>query len=250
MNPPPAPLPLASDTLLAALSEEVAAFEQLLRTADTGTPVATCGDWNLRGLGAHLGQVYRFAAVVVRTGALCREQFAPADAQQIADWYAEGAASLLAALRETDPAASTWAFGRPDAVAAFWFRRLTMETAVHLLDAQLATGAEIHVNPLIAADGVDEVFATLMPMVWSRGEPKLLPAPVALRTTDTGHGWLIQPADIPQVRPVDSMPPAATVAATAADLLLTLWKRRAPKPEWINGDVAAANALLTASLTL
>ncbi|MGX5185458.1 hypothetical protein ACWKT5_22210 [Streptomyces avermitilis] len=38
--------------------------------------------------------------------------------------------------------------------------------------------------------------------------------------------------------------------APAADLLLALWKRRPASPEWISGDIAAANALLTAPLAL
>ncbi|MET8538793.1 maleylpyruvate isomerase family mycothiol-dependent enzyme, partial [Streptomyces sp. NPDC005065] len=67
---------------------------------------------------------------------------------------------------------------------------------------------------------------------------------------DTGHGWLILPADAPQARPVDSGPAAATVEAPAADLLLALWKRQPASPEWISGDITAANALLTAQLTL
>jgi uncharacterized protein (TIGR03083 family) len=245
----PVPLPLAPDTYRAVLREQAAAFEPLLRTANLDTPVPTCGSWSLHDLGTHLGQASRFAAAVVRTGELCHEQLAPAQGEQLADWYAEGAALLLATLEEADPAAPCWAFGIEDAVAALWFRRVAMDTAVHLVDAQLATGAEVHVDPLIAADGVDEVFALMVPRVWGSG-PKPLPAPVALRTTDTGHGWLIQPGDIPRARPVESGPAAAGVETTATELLLALWKRQPANPEWISGDVAAANALLTATLTL
>ncbi|MET8957310.1 hypothetical protein ACWEO4_43895 [Streptomyces sp. NPDC004393] len=49
---------------------------------------------------------------------------------------------------------------------------------------------------------------------------------------------------------MDSGPAAAVVEATAAELLLALWKRQPARPEWISGDLAAANALLTATLTL
>ncbi|MFD3451131.1 maleylpyruvate isomerase family mycothiol-dependent enzyme [Streptomyces sp. NPDC058691] len=250
VHQPPVPLPLAPDTHLAALRQEAAVLEQLLRTADPATPVPTCGNWTLHDLGVHLGQASRFAAAVVRTGELPREQFAPAAGERIADWYAEGAASLLATLEEADPAAPCWAFGMEDATAALWFRRATLDPAVHLVDVQLATGARVHVDPLIAADGVDEVFALMVPRVWHSSEQKPLPAPVALRTTDTGHGWLIQPGDVPHARPVDSGPAAATVEAPAADLLLALWKRQPVRPEWISGDGAAADALLTATLTL
>ncbi|WP_435220594.1 hypothetical protein [Streptomyces sp. Tue6028] len=61
--------------------------------------------------------------------------------------------------------------------------------------------------------------------VWPGSEQKPLPAPVAPRTTDTGHNGLIQPSDIPQARPVDAEPAAATVEATAAELVLTLQRR-------------------------
>ncbi|WP_326600896.1 hypothetical protein OG930_45255 [Streptomyces sp. NBC_01799] len=37
------------------------------------------------------------------------------------------------------------------------------------------------------ADGVDEVFGSLVAIVWSRSEQRALHAPVVLRTTDTGH---------------------------------------------------------------
>ncbi|MGW9031792.1 maleylpyruvate isomerase family mycothiol-dependent enzyme [Streptomyces sp. NPDC055722] len=250
MHQPPAPLPLATGTYLATLRAEAAALEQLLRTADPATPVATCGSWSMHDLGTHLGQGARFASALLQTGELPREQFAPPAGQQIADWYAEGAAALLATLEKTDPTTPTWAFGIEGAVAALWFRRATQDTTVHLVDAQLATAAAIHVDPLIAADGIDEIFALMVPRAWHSSEQKPLPAPVALRTTDTGHSWLIQPDDIPQTRPVDSGPAAATVEATAAELLLALWKRQPAHPEWISGDTTAANALLTATLTL
>lgn len=250
MNQSPAPLPLTTGAYLATLRKEAAVLEQLLRTADPGTPVSTCGSWSMHDLGTHLGQVSRFAAAVLQTGELPRDQFAPTAGQQIADWYAEGAASLLATLEETDPTAPTWAFGFEGAVAALWFRRAAQDMAVHLVDAQLATGAEVHIDPLIAADGVDEVFAVMVPRVWCNSEQKPLPAPVALRTTDTGHSWLIQPADMPQALPVDSGPAAATVEAPAAELLLALWKRQPVSPKWISGDITAANALLTSTLTL
>jgi uncharacterized protein (TIGR03083 family) len=249
LNQSPTALPLATDTYLTVLREKAAAFERLLRTADPDTAVPTCGGRSLRDLGAHLGHVYRFGAAVARTGEPWCERFAPSAGEPIADRYAQGAASLPAVLERADPTKPTWAFGFKDAVPAFWFRRLAQDTTVHLADARPATGAEARIDPRVAADGVDEVLTVMIPTVWPGGKAKPLPAPVVLRTTGTGHGWLIQPADIPQVHPADSRPAAATVEATAADLLLTLWKRGPARPEWISGDVAA-DALLSAPLTL
>ncbi|MFB7511070.1 maleylpyruvate isomerase N-terminal domain-containing protein, partial [Streptomyces broussonetiae] len=138
MNQSPAPLPLATDVYLATLREKAAALEQLLRIADPATPVATCGSWSMHDLGIHLGQASRFAAALLQTGQLPREQFAPPAGQGIADWYAGGAAAILATLEETDPTAPAWAFGFEGTMAALWFRRVAQDTAVHLVDAQLA----------------------------------------------------------------------------------------------------------------
>jgi uncharacterized protein (TIGR03083 family) len=246
----PSSVPLPTEAYVALLCGQTVAFQQLLRSADPDTPVPTCGDWTLHDLGNHLGWAYRFGEAVVRTGDLWREPITAKDGQPVADWYAQGAASLLATLETTDPTAPTWALGIPGTVAAFWYRRLTQDTAVHLVDAQLATGAEVRIDPLIAADGVDEVFGSLAAKVWREKKPEPLPASVALHSADTGHSWLIEPADIPRARPVGSASAAATVTATAAELLLALWKRRPANPAWITGDSAAANALMTAPLTL
>ncbi|MGW5433756.1 NmrA family NAD(P)-binding protein [Streptomyces sp. NPDC004059] len=57
MDQSPAVLPPATDTYPAVLGEKAVAFERLVRSADPGTPVVTCGSWILCDLGAHLGQV-------------------------------------------------------------------------------------------------------------------------------------------------------------------------------------------------
>ncbi|MGW0210022.1 hypothetical protein ACWDZ8_30990 [Streptomyces sp. NPDC003233] len=59
MDQSPAALPRATDTYLAVPGEKAVAFERLVRGADPGTPVVTCGSWILYDLGAHVGQVVR-----------------------------------------------------------------------------------------------------------------------------------------------------------------------------------------------
>ncbi|MET8331678.1 hypothetical protein [Streptomyces sp. NPDC005181] len=105
-------------------------------------------------------------------------------------------------------------------------------------------------DPGLKLVGVDEAFGALVPIVWSRREQQALHAPVVLRTTDTGHGWLVQPGRLPQPRPIGSGFAVAEVEACAADLLITLWKRRTASTDWITGDAAAAHALLAAPLPL
>jgi uncharacterized protein (TIGR03083 family) len=250
-------LPLDPLQYLPYLERAMADFERVLTTADLDAPVVACGDWRLRELGAHLGNVHRWTGAIVATGERCREEFAPEPGADLAEWYAAGAASLLATLREADPASRCWHFAGADKVKAFWFRRQTHEVAVHLFDARRAAGIEQDIDPLIAADGVDEVLAAMLPRVRRWHETPPLPEPLLLQASDTGHAWLLRPADgdgeSPAVQPTNGTDgaPAVTAEASAEDLLLLMWKRRALDETdlRITGGETVAKAFLTAPLT-
>lgn len=242
-------LPLAPHDYLPYLAQEMTEFEDLLRTGDLDAPVVACGDWRLRELGVHLGDVHRWATRIVVTGEVCREEFAPDPGVALHEWYAESAAALLAALRAADPVAPCWHFAAGQRVTAFWFRRQAQETTVHRVDAQRAVGAEDQLDPLVAADGVDEVLTAMLPKVRRWHEPPPLSAPLLLHATDTGHSWLIEPDDLPRARLVDAGSAAATVQTSAANLLLALWKRQALRQAWITGDATVATSFLSAPLT-
>jgi uncharacterized protein (TIGR03083 family) len=249
-------IPLSPADYLAHLSSLVTEFERFLRTADLDAPVASCGEWRLGDLGAHLGNVHRWAASIVVTGEVAPQNFETGPDGDLADWYAAAAAELLTTLREADPAETAWTLSKTERVKAFWFRRQTHEVSVHLFDAASAAGAESKVDPQIAADGVDEVLGVMMPRVHRKAGPPPLPESLLLRATDTGNAWLLRPAavedDGPIVRRVSGeMVSAATVEARAEDLLLALWKRRnlaeiAPR---ITGDESIAHGFLAATLT-
>lgn len=236
------------------LTDLTAEFESLLRTTDLDTPVPTCGDWSLGELGAHLGDVHRWAATIVRTSQVCREKFTPHPEALLADWYLGGAAQLLAELRSADPAAPCWHFGAGERVAAFWFRRQVQETLMHSYDAQVAAGLSSTMEPLLAADGIDEVLTVMLPKVVRWHAPPVLRAPLRLHAHDTGHGWLLRPAaggEPPTTERDADSGEATVVTASAEDLLLMLWKRRSVAdvtPE-ISGDAEVAEAFLAAPVT-
>ncbi|MFI1967930.1 maleylpyruvate isomerase family mycothiol-dependent enzyme [Streptomyces cinnamoneus] len=135
-----------------------------LRDADVSTPVPTCPDWTLAQLVLHLGGAHRAVEAVVRTRAtefavpdVSREAGGPdpADAAALAAWLTEGAATLVATLREAGPDARVWTFGG-EQPAAFWFRRMAHETVIHRADAFAAVGSPFAVAPEVAADCLDE----------------------------------------------------------------------------------------------
>jgi len=166
---------------------------------------------------------------------------AGADAE-LASWYAESAGILLDALAEADPEDRCWHFGGTEKTKAFWFRRQVHETAVHLADS----GSGHALDPAVAADGVDELLTAWLPRVTRWHPAPSLAAPLALRATDTGDVWTLHPGEPPALGPATE--PAATVEATARDLLLHLWKRTATPPR-VSGDTAIADQLLNAPFT-
>jgi uncharacterized protein (TIGR03083 family) len=156
---------------MAALSVERFCAELRARTstlaelacADLAHPVPACPEWTFRQLATHVGRGHRWAAEIVATRAAepipLREvpdgKF-PEDPALRASWLS-ASAELVADAVTAAPDAAVWTFigERP---AAFWARRRTHEVAVHLADAQLATGRDVAIPADLAVDGISEWF--------------------------------------------------------------------------------------------
>jgi uncharacterized protein (TIGR03083 family) len=165
--------------------------------ADPATPVPTCPGWTLAKLVKHTGIVHRWVAQIVttrssewipqrevETGLPERESAYP-------EWLASGAAPLLEVLREAGPDTSVWTFG--EQCSGWWARRMLHETTVHRVDAELALGAKPTVDPVVAADGIDE-FLAILPTA-RRPSEHLAELPTGeslhLHATDCDGEWLI-----------------------------------------------------------
>jgi uncharacterized protein (TIGR03083 family) len=189
--------------------------------------------WKLVDVVAHLGGVHRWAAEIVTTGAMTRSHRRGRDTgEALLAWFEAGLANLVTVLSTMDPdrPCPNFSPGSPR-VAGFWARRQAHETIVHRWDAEATAGPPSGVDPLLAADGVDEVLHVF---TRTRGG-RVLPAPVALRCADTGSGWIVSPAARPGRVVVaragqELVEPVATRTAPAESLLLALWGRR-PVPE-------------------
>ncbi|MDT7573530.1 MAG: hypothetical protein QOE05_3704 [Actinomycetota bacterium] len=186
----------------------------MLAVAELSEPVAACPGWTVRELVEHLGSVHRWATQIVRTGEPQREQ--DHDIDDLRRWFAEGAATLVETLATADPAAPCWSFTR-DRRVGFWLRRQALETVVHRWDAQRAMGEPGPIDPVLAADGVDEVVTLMAPRQIAMERIPPLPATVLLRATDTGVEWRLGDGR-----------PSAGVEASAEVLLLLLWHRVEP----------------------
>ncbi len=242
-------MPLAYDVLLDRLAADADALASTVSGLDSGalaTDVPSCPGWTVLDLVGHLGSVHRWAAEVVRTGALADEPPPPSDPTAIAAWFTAGVEELLATLREATPGQECWGFGPRPRLVDFWVRRQALETAVHRWDALAALDQQPRLTTDLAQDGVDEVVTVMFPRQVRLGRIEPLTDAVRLRVAETGASWLfghdgVQPLGRAEV----------TVTASAADLFLLLWRRINPTDPRITltGDRAAALRVLTAALT-
>lgn len=166
---------------------------------DIALDVPTCSGWTVAELARHTGTIHRWAATIVATEATGRVPLPEADspwesAEGWGQWLAAGSKPLLAALRAAGPLTAVWSWG-PGRTSGWWARRVLHETTVHRADAELALGAaDPAIDPVVAADGIDE-FLFNLPSA-RRPYPHLASLPTGeslhLHATDADGEWVIR----------------------------------------------------------
>lgn len=204
------------------------------RMADLGrrdltAPVPTCPDWTLGDLLLHTGQVHRWQTEAARKdhGEFPGERShsrGPADGQPLPDWFQEGVDLAVATMSKIDATETRWTWFPPDQTAGWYFRRITQETLVHRIDAELTAGDVTDVDPVLAADGIAEMCEVFVPSADGQpigGDGQTL----HLHATDAESEWLLTlHADRVDVERGHAKGDAA-VRGTARDLLLLVWGR-------------------------
>ncbi len=230
---------------LPRLESATSAFAATLDSADLARPVPGCPGWTLADLGGHLGGVHAWAehAVVAGNPDLAEEPV-PTGPGELASWYRDRAGSLLVTLAATDPDTPAWAFGLPAGRSEFWRRRQTHETTIHLWDAARSQDRWTAIDPVLAADGIDEVATRLFPRQVRLGRTTTLAGSVALAPTDVSTPGAV-------LRGHESDETIATVRGPAEVLLLLLWRRIRPDDArlTVTGSRAAYDDLFASALT-
>jgi uncharacterized protein (TIGR03083 family) len=207
------------------ITGSTATLAQLADGADLTRTVPTCPEWTMRQLVTHVGRAHRWATAIVTTRSAVPVPFRevpdgklPADPREHAGWLRAGAARVVDAVRAAGDD-QVWTH-RGAGPAWYWARRMAHETAVHRADAQIALGQRPRIDPVTAADGIDEWLGFLAAP--DPGED----------TVEPGHGK----GDV-------------AVRGPASDLLLVLMRRLPPgdPPVEVLGDAAVLDELLAAT---
>lgn len=210
-----------SDALLAAAA------------VDLSRPVPACPDWDVADLVWHIAWVHdRWATIAAEalTDATDVEALErpdrPAD-EELAGFARDRADRLVDVLAGLEPDAPRWNWTGREQTAAWIWRRMALETAVHRVDAEQAEGEAAPVDPALAADGIDELLTVFLP---DQGDYRGPAGFVGVFETDRGRAWALQ-LDPPQVQLVSPMkvpkrPDALEqLRGDASQLFLLLWGR-------------------------
>lgn len=241
---------------LELVASDATRFAEVLAATPVDARVPTCPDWQADDLLHHVGQVHHFWALVVSTRASTREEvdaLTPLpradDREALLESVAGARDRLLAALAEAPADDEVWTWMPSEHHVGFVQRRQAHEACIHRLDAELTAapdGSErTPLDPMLAADGVDEVLhlvAGALPpgadvdpdedrrlrVVASDSGDTWLVTMTRVAVTEDGRPKASQGIAVAAADPADgTVRPAAILSGTAEDLDCTLWNRPA-----------------------
>jgi uncharacterized protein (TIGR03083 family) len=219
-------------------------MSSVLVEADLGAPVPTCPGWTVRDLVRHLGGVHRWATGFVRgegrqakDGDLEELVSGWPDDAALRPWFAQGHEELVRALAGASPDLETWTFLDAPSPLAFWARRQAHETAIHRVDAESAIDRITGFPAPFAVDGIDELLLRFV----ARGGPELpvdRDRALLVEATDVDRRWRVTftPSGFRTAGHGGAGSADTRIRASASDLYLGLWNRRAFEPSAIVGD--------------
>ena len=214
--------------------KEISALANVIADApDLAADVSTCPGWTLADLARHIGSLHRWAAGIVESAAAARPPVPDVtspweSADGWAQWLTAGGTPLLSVLRSAGPLTPVWSWG-PGRTSGWWARRMLHETTVHRVDAELALGVtEPEVDPVVAADGIDEFLFNLPSARRPYAHLASLPtgASLHLHATDTDGEWVVRFTDSGIAWERGHQKATAAVRGPVTSLLLFTYGRR------------------------
>jgi uncharacterized protein (TIGR03083 family) len=228
---------------IAALQRDGDLLAAAAEKAGLAAAIPSCPSWQMRDLLRHLSYVHRWATGYVVEQRAERLPSRASETEVLAGdppddellgYFRAGHGGLVEALSTADPGLQCWSFLPAPSPLAFWARRQAHETAIHRVDAELASGEVSPFPADFAADGVDELIMGFLGRDSEEVSDEQRAGPqlrVLARATDTGGEWLLElTSDGERATRVQRGGGEAmcTLAGPAASLYLTLWNRAVP----------------------
>jgi uncharacterized protein (TIGR03083 family) len=229
--------------LLVHLEREGAALSRLIGSVPYDAPVPTCADWNFEQLIQHVIRVHRWAEETL--GGEDPDTSPTADAGQPADYreqFESGLVRLVAAVRASARPVRVPTPFSTLAPRDFWTRRMTHDTTIHRIDAELtADSGMLDVDADLATDGVDEVLAGFAPSRFPTDGLAADDRVVVFMPLDSNRSWTLR-LNRTGISTVNG--PAAqadlTVSAMASDLYRWVWNRARDNEVLLSGNLRIA----------
>ncbi len=201
-------------------------------SSDLTAGIPGCPDWTTGDLLGHVGRGWRMIAFFVSH---CPPE--PVDTgvgeapkgPAVIDYAQAGLTELLEVLAVADPATPTWTFGA-DQTVAFFIRRAHLETLVHRVDAEAAIDDPTPVDPVEAADVVDELLSFA-----GRGDSRPSGS-LHLHQTDGDGEWLLEVVDGEVAVRREHAKGDAALRGTGVELMMVMWGRRSVDGLELFGD--------------
>ncbi|MBT8211670.1 MAG: maleylpyruvate isomerase family mycothiol-dependent enzyme [Acidimicrobiia bacterium] len=243
----------------ASVESESARFAELISSTPSDAPVPSCPGWSMADLAWHLTEVQEFWHKIVedrRTSPDGMERLdRPGDAELPALFRTESA-KLVGSLAACDGQEPCWSWHSGGSTTGWVMRRQAHEALIHRVDAELGADARSEVDPVLAADGVDEVLTVMLDASdlpeWASFERT--GQTVAVSLTDQPGSWNLELGrfsgtspnsgiayDDPAVRLLGDVAAATTrISGPAAAMDLWLWGRGSSEALEVEGEEVAA----------
>ena len=228
---------MTPDEYVAVIGRDGRALADAAEAAGMDATVAACPGWTVASLVAHVGEVHdfwrRIAAEQLDDPEKMQRAVPELEGDELLAWYRAGVDQLVSVLAAADPSTPVWSWASQKDIA-FVQRRMAQETVVHRWDAEAAAGRVHQIDPALAVDGVDEFLDFFAPFARKGAEP--VSGTVHLHATDADGEWFIEPGDDTLAVRREHAKGDVAVRASAADLLLLLWRRPAAGEAQVFGD--------------
>jgi uncharacterized protein (TIGR03083 family) len=233
--------------LVDAIRVQGAALRESAVQAGPDLPVATCPDWRVHDLIAHLGGVHDFILQATHGEQPVFDSSSGSWADVLDRWDRVFRA-LVQRMSNAHADEQVWAPPGTPPVLRSWARRAAHETAIHRLDADSAVKdlKTLVFGTEFAADGIDEFLGTLLPGT-SAGRPPTTAGTVLYHAADAGCVWQLR-LDVGQPMVTTELTDSGVdadvnVVGTADAVYRAVWGR--PSTAVVTGDrsILAAVAL-------